>query len=150
MLGAEMDKLCPNDIRFRWQLSLNFDKEICRCPNESSVTVCLPLPKYVEDPLPMGILLTDIMGSLLRLWSKTDILQIINPYFSARKWVVLQFIMQFNFSTIDKTNCTYYEEENVNSPYSQTIRGTTDWRPWGWGTNVLQYNQPINTSWCIQ
>lgn len=28
--------------------------------------------------------------------------------------------MQFNFSTIDKPKCTYYEEENVNFPYSQT------------------------------
>ncbi|XP_064355834.1 uncharacterized protein LOC135324159 [Dromaius novaehollandiae] len=119
--------------------------------NESSITACLPMPKSVEDPLPMGILPTDIAGSLLRLWNTRGILEIVNPYSPDRRRVPVKFDQPFNFSTINRTNCTYYERGlNVTFTCNMIPWGTTDLQPWGRATNVLQYNQPINTTWCIQ
>lgn len=89
--------------------------------NETSVTACLPLPKSVDDPLPMGVLPVDITGSLLRLWSKSDTLHVVNPYSLNQKRVAVQFSTPFNFSTISKTKCTYYGDNNVTFPCSQII-----------------------------
>lgn len=50
-------------------LVLTLIKRFADASNEFSVTACLPLSKSVEDRLPVGILATDIVGNLLRLWS---------------------------------------------------------------------------------